>query len=482
MKELRYQPLVVLGMLALIGLALGMPTSKVGLAVTLLVALVAFVQPKAGLITLFAYFPVRPVLQEINPALKLAGDLIVLAVFLRVLWEGRKDIKSLFQFSIFEYAFFLFLAVGVLAAHFVSQVGLPAIAFQLRAFFIMYLVYYSMRRLSITKKDILQVVWLTFAFGILLAIQASIEKLSLRTLFMPDTWVYRQLSTNNFQRVYGLINNPNMLALYLSFVMMFTLYGYKSLVSRLAKSLVGVGLVLMAGVWLLTLSRGAWVAMVIALIVYVWYTRRWKTLLATALVIVLGYGIITVPVTKLTTYFKTNNYFTEKKTVNNTEQKRKQKVKIHRVKETFEKSTYQKSLESGRLYIINKGFEIWKDYPIVGTGFATFGDSATKSYPSPIYTTYGLASGTYTDNQYIQVIVETGVLGTVLFGIFLLGILFQCWRLRKSNPLAVPVLAVMLAALWCGLLYNIWEDKTITLFVFALLGLLFSKKNKESVL
>lgn len=482
MNTPRTQSLVVLGMLALIGLALLVPTTKVGLAVTLVVALVALFQPKAGLIALFAYFPVRPVLQELNPALKLAGDLIVLAVFARVVWDSRKDIKSLFQFKIFEIAFFLFLAVGALSAYFTTNIGLSAIIFELRAFLIMYLVYYSLRRLSITKQDILHVVWLTFAFGILLAVQAIIEKLSLRTMFMPDQWVYRQLSTNNFQRVYGLINNPNILALYLSFASMLTMYGYKSLSSRIVKGLVWIGLTLMMGVWILTLSRGAWIALVIASLVYVAYTRRWKVIAAAALIIAIGYGTVTVPVTKATTYFKTHNYFTEKKTVNNTVQKRKQKVNIHRVKEVIDKSTYEKSLESGRLYVINKGFTIWKDYPITGSGFATFGDSATKTYPSPIYKTYALPTGLFTDNQYIQVLVETGAVGALFFGIFLLGLVYQSFRLRKIHPLAIPAMAVVVAALWCGMLYNIWEDKTISLFLFALLGVLLSKQDTKSIL
>jgi O-antigen ligase len=481
MNTPRTQSLVVLGMLALIGLALLVPTTKVGLAVTLVVALVALFQPKAGLIALFGYFPVRPVLQELNPALKLAGDLIVLAVFARVIWDNRTNIKSLFQFKIFEIAFFCFLAIGALSAYFVTNIGISAIVFELRAFLIMYLVYYSLRRISVTKQDILQVVWLTFAFGILLAVQAIIEKLSLRTMFMPDHWVYRQLSTNNFQRVYGLLNNPNILALYLSFVFMLTMYGYKSLVSRVAKVLVWIGLTLMMGVWILTLSRGAWIALLIASVVYVLFTRRWKVVAAAALVIAIGYSVVTVPVTKATTYYKTHNYFTEKKTVNNTVQKRKQKVTIHRVKEVIEKSTYEKSLESGRLYVINKGFAIWKDHPVTGTGFATFGDSATKSYPSPIYKTYQLPTGLFTDNQYIQVLVETGAVGALFFGIFLLGLLYQSFRLRKVHPFAIPGLAVIVAALWCGLLYNIWEDKTISLFLFAILGIVMSKKDTKSI-
>ncbi len=47
-----------------------------------------------------------------------------------------------------------------------------------------------------------------------------------------------------------------------------------------------------------------------------------------------------------------------------------------RMTEAFNKETIQKSTEWGRLYIVKQGFEIFMDYPIIGTGFGTYGDSS----------------------------------------------------------------------------------------------------------
>ena len=83
--------------------------------------------------------------------------------------------------------------------------------------------------------------------------------------------------------------------------------------------------------------------------------------------------------------------------------------------ETFDQSNLALMTESGRFFYIEKGFEVFKDYPVAGAGFGSFGGSATLSYGSPIYKFYGIRSDIYggkyfySDNQYIQVIAETGV-------------------------------------------------------------------------
>src|SRR5690606_15665586 len=107
--------------------------------------------------------------------------------------------------------------------------------------------------------------------------------------------------------------------------------------------------------------------------------------------------------------------------------------------ETFNEQNLALMSESGRFFYIKKGFEIFKEYPVAGSGFGSFGGSATLSYGSPIYDHYGIRSDIYggkyfySDNQYIQIITETGIIGVILFAAFLLCMLAIFWKERKTT-------------------------------------------------
>ena len=83
------------------------------------------------------------------------------------------------------------------------------------------------------------------------------------------------------------------------------------------------------------------------------------------------------------------------------------------------------------------------DYPIIGTGFGTYGDSASLSYQSPIYEKYRITTEIYSDNQYIQIITQTGTLRCY----FICS--FYSWHgrspLEKERELsfAIPLIALL---------------------------------------
>ena len=123
-------------------------------------------------------------------------------------------------------------------------------------------------------------------------------------------------------------------------------------------------------------------------------------------------------------------------------------------------------------FILTKGFTIFKEHPISGTGFATYGDTATQSYISPLYKQYGIENTLfYTDNQYIQIIVETGTLGVIAFAVFLLSLLHHCWKIRKDN-FFFPIISFFILGLCIhGFYYNIWENYLFAFFFYFLFGL-----------
>ena len=128
--------------LAVIGVALMLPSSIALVLTSLFFALFAFFRPQQSLLFLVVYVSIRPFLVEVNPGLKLIGDLITFIAFAKVIIAGRKDWKSLFSFKWFEWAFFAFLLFGAVSG--LVQGVLPsAVIFQLRTFIIMYLLYYT---------------------------------------------------------------------------------------------------------------------------------------------------------------------------------------------------------------------------------------------------------------------------------------------------------------------------------------------------
>lgn len=467
----------LIGILLLVA-ALVIPNTLVAYAITLLLAIAALFKPKQAILFLLVYFPLRSFLIEVNPALKLIGDLIIVFAFLRVVWDARKDWKSIFKFEVFEWAFIAFIIVGVISA-FQSEVILTAIIFQIRAFVVMFLLLYIVKRLDITKQDVFNFLVVTLFVTIVLIIQGLVEKISVRSSLMPINWINRQLSANNGSRIYGLVNNPNVLAVYFTISGVLISYLKMLLPKTKWQWVLNVILVVLAGTWILTYSRGTWIAFAIGIAVYFLLTRNWKFVLKAGIVIGLGFILITVPVTKSTEWVKSNTQVGSIDRTGPPEPGQSFAVESTRIKETFNTDTFEKSKTTGRLFIVYKGFEIFEDYPVIGTGFGTFGDSASKVYSSPHYSHYDVRFNIYSDNQYIQIITQTGVVGVISFAVFLLGMLVVFWKRRKQSTTAFPLLAMLISVYWCGFIYNIWEDKTFTLYFFILTGAFLAVTNKK---
>ena len=214
--------IVLLGALLLL-IALLFPQPITAYAITLILGVISIVRPKESLFLLIYYFPIRSFLVEINPSLKLIGDIIIIGAFLRVVWDSRSNWKQIFRFEIFEWAFIAFLVIGAISS-FITGVSTGAIVFQLRAFAITFLLLYVVKRLSITKSDIITFLWNTLIVALIIVVQGLVEKLSMRSALMPETWINRSLSSNNRVRIYGLLNNPNVLATFLTIATILTVY------------------------------------------------------------------------------------------------------------------------------------------------------------------------------------------------------------------------------------------------------------------
>ncbi|GGH76484.1 O-antigen ligase [Pullulanibacillus pueri] len=444
---------------------------------TIIIAIYSFFRPKKGLMVLAIYVPIRPFLIEIEGTLKAVADGIILFALLRVLYDARHNLSSIFRLKWFEWAFWLYCIIGSLSG-LLTGVPLTAVIFESRALLLFFLLFYIIRRLDITQEDIKRLIWIVFWVAILLSLHGWVEKLSIRSWLLPLDWVMRPLSPTNRIRIYGLIDNPNTLALFLVLSYFFSFY-LRGFYKGALKVTLHIGSVILLGTMILTFSRGVFIGLVFCSLLYLVLSRHWRHIAQTALYLALGILIVALPIILLSgvlddTYLgETQHRIMEKYDQEGT-------TATKRLSGTFGKDNIEQDSRTGRIFYVKKGLEIFRDHPILGTGFDTFGDSATLSYPSPIYTDYGIAKDThiYSDNQYIQVMAQTGVVGVLIIAVFLLGMLKAIWDRRKTSNLALPLGVFLIGLYVTGCYYNVWENNVVGLFYFPFLAVVLPLKDQ----
>lgn len=464
-----------LAALAVVGVALFLPSSIALIATSLFFVIYAFFRPQQSLLFLVVYVSIRPLLVEVNSGLKLIGDLITFVAFAKIVISSGRNWKTLFSFKWFEWAFFVLLIAGSISGLYHGVLP-AAVIFQVRTFVIMYLLYYIVSRMLLPNDWLKRLAWVTVGTSFIASIHGLIEKLSMRQLLLPDVWKYKTLSATNAVRIYGLPGNPNSLALLLLFGIISLLFLQSIYKGEKHKWFLNISLVLFFGVFILTYSRGTWISAFVLGAIFILMTKNWHLLKRLVIAGVASIILIYYPV----------NWGVELMAKLGVEPPEDLAIGSigNRFGETFDEKNLALMTESGRFFYINKGFEIFKVYPITGTGFGSFGGSATLSYGSPFYDHYGIRSDIYggkyfySDNQYIQIITETGIIGVILFAVFLLGMLYLFWKERKTT-MGKFMIALWFATGFSGFYYNIWELKLYTMFYFILFGAFASMANQS---
>ncbi|WP_312473463.1 O-antigen ligase family protein [Neobacillus sp.] len=481
--------ILLLGILAVIaGLVIG--NTKIALLISLLIAICSFFKKETGLFFLLVFIPVRPFLITVNPGFKIIGDAIIGLLLIRTIFDYRKDIKKLFSFQPFEWAFFSFAIIGVVGA-LITDVSIKAIIFQLRAYFLFYVIYYVVKRMELTNQTIWKGSIITFFVAIVVSFQGIIEKISSKTLLMPQEWQEWVLSPTNRIRVYGLIKGPNELSLYLLIAFFITLYMLKHIQGKLRYA-VYAGLTLIGTTILLTYSRGTLLTLFAFLIVYIaskiqWKQRQWKQLIDTVgkrqmkqliplvLISFISMGLFIGVNQASDVYYE--HYLSEDG--DSYAQGKDKDNGIDRYKNAFGEETIGQSSTSGRIYYVKKAIEIFKDHPIIGTGFGTFGGAATLTYSSPVYEKYHIDRNFYSDNQYILILAETGILG--ILSIFMVGFFLLSTIMKNRDKVYGPLLIYFFVALIVGSsVYNILENDSFMMYFYLLFAIAYQKSKSVS--
>lgn len=438
------------------------------ISVVLFVA-IAYFRPTYLLPVLIVYFVSRPFLVELNGGLKLAGDLSIITLVVKVTIEAlkQKNYRSIFKLEIYEWAYIGFILVGVISA-LITGIGLVPIIFQVRKFIMLYLLYYGLKRIEWSPEMVNRSIYVTVLMAMVLSVHGIIEKLSQRQWLIPVTWRDMFLSPTNIERVYGILGNPNSMGLFMITAFVAAIYLYK----QTKYKWLYIPLVMISGMILLTYSRGTWIAALVAGAVYVLLKRDWRLSVQVIAVFIIGYFLIYSSVEQLDVAIENSGNITI------SEPSDGGSSLSDRFNSAFEDEDVERSTSTGRIFFLKKGFEIFKDHPVIGTGFATFGDSATLVYSSPLYPDYGLAGiydyrnkDFFSDNQYIQIIVQTGVVGTILFAVFMLNMVYRMFK----APGVSKELRYLAISLWffigvAGVVYNIWENQVFPLMYFSFLA------------
>ncbi|MBM7571364.1 O-antigen ligase family protein [Aquibacillus albus] len=473
----------IIATIAVLGIGLILPPFiALGLS-TAFFAGIAWWKPKWVIPLLIIYFPFRPFLVEINEGLKYAGDLAIFLLVLVFLLSAirKKQWKSIFQLEIYEWAYILFCVVGAIAA-LITGVSLTAIIFQLRKFLTMYLLFYAVKRLGWNKQDLILNAKVIVGVGIVQSLHGYIEKLSQRNWLLPQAWEEMFVSPANADRIYGLIGNPNSMGMFMVVAIAATF-----MLLRVTKQNIWyVPLAMFIGTMLLTFSRGTLLGVLVAGTLYLILSKNLRILKQLAIAGAAGFILVYLPVDYGDQFLESS--VEQSSGVKQGPDDNEEEEGRNRFTD-MDDQELARSASSGRIFFVKKGLEIFMDYPVIGTGFGTFGDSAALVYSSPIYADYGLediyyylGKDFYSDNQYIQIIVQTGTIGVILFALFLLNMVYRMWTLRATHPsIANTAIALWMFTCVVGFVYNVWENQVFPMFLFALIAWVETIKKGKTV-
>ena len=238
-------------------------------------------------------------------------------------------------------------------------------------------------------------------------------------------------------RAFAFFGSPNVLGAVLAIVALVSAGIY---FSEKNKYMVTIS-VLATIVTVFTFSRSAWLGLVAGILV-VLVIKNWKLVLLLPLAL---FALFSSQVrTRIFTIFTPNYWF-------------------------------DSSLD-GRLWSINNGFNILSKYPIFGTGPGTYGGQLAINYSSPVYL-QGIQNGYvplyFTDNQWLQLLVQTGIIGIILFILFCVQMFYQLVSKynKHGDMITLGILGGFVAFLITGFFGNVLEFGAISVFMGILLGI-----------
>jgi O-antigen ligase len=190
-----------------------------------------------------------------------------------------------------------------------------------------------------------------------------------------------------------------------------------------------------------TYSRGAWLGFIAAMALYTLITRnKWLALIGLAGLVAAPFAVPQV---------------------------------VERLTLAFTPEYLNKSSEGGRVQFWGRALMIFKEYPILGTGIGTAGDS--------VATRHHLPGATWIDNQYFKLLAEIGLVGTLSYLAMVFAPIVKGFKAvfgaSKRDTYLYALNAGITAALFGMLVENftaaIFEDLNVITHFWVMIALLY---------
>lgn len=249
-------------------------------------------------------------------------------------------------------------------------------------------------------------------------------------------------------RITSFLGNPNMVAAVAGFTLPFPLFATRHLPDRRGRWFAFGALVVLCVALLLTFSRGAWLAVVVGLVVSLLVLDR-RALLTLIAAIALAWVLtIILPRNLLIAEADLPLYFPEggaPSIIDST---------MDRLDEVYERRDL-------RMRFIREGIPVVLDNPVLGVGPGRYGGAASAIVPSPVYEEYdtSLYGFRTIHNFWLHLFGEVGILGGLVFvaAILLLWLRFVRAALAEADPRRRTILAGTAAAISVVTVNNMTE-------------------------
>lgn len=439
------------------------------------------------LMFLCAFIPFRSPLSGLTTsAIKAIPDILILGLFC---WYSV-EIRFRYKFRPCDIFFMAFIFIGFVSTVVINQNGILLFIFQVRSIGVYYLMFFVLRNFGYGKNEFCRVVQVLHIVVYVLFVLAIIEKVFSKDVLFPQERASTIIYADNFARTYSMFYNPNTYGAFLSLTCVLTLY--KRLV-YCEKSHLVIYVSIVTSL-LLSMSRSSIILLAMGLIGLAGITLfkycqkiDWKRFTCAFFVIMICGVVLSEGAHWANVFYvqaKSNSLRSEGGSDNfddsddqialddrdTTIKQNASSIKgLDRFEELGEESILERSAENGRIYSVRKGLEILADYPALGTGFGSFGSSASLQTEPKIYEKYGIPDRFYADNEYIKVLVETGIVGTLVFVAFLASVLWLC----RKNWYKI-IFCIMVGGI--GLFYNVFEIQIVAMMLWMFLS--FSDPDK----
>lgn len=381
--------------------------------------------PEAGVVAILFFTPFLPTMVLV------AFMMYLLVCFFLKYLRGKRVI----HFAWLDFAVLLFMAVLLFAGLFSAAPG--ASLFPVLVFLCFMCGYFLVVNLICSAEWIHRCLWAILSSSVLVSLYGIYQNFfSVADTTWQDTEMFSDISG----RVVSTLENPNVLAEYLIMILPLAIAGFlisKTAVQKLCY-LFCAGI--LGACLIFTWSRGAWLGLLLAMMLFfLMYSKK---------VLVLGiFGILAIPFLPFVLPASIMNRF----------------LSIGNLGDT---ST------SYRVHIWEGVTAMLKDHFIGGIGVGA--DAFGEVYPR--YALSGIETAPHSHNLYLQILVETGIFGFILFLVLLLIFVKRSFTFY-AKPLPLRERAVP-AALFCGILAvlaqgmtdYIWYNYRVFLMFWLLIG------------